>query len=37
MVTSSGLAAVTLALSAVLSRGDHLLMPDTVYGPTRDL
>jgi cystathionine beta-lyase len=36
VVTSSGLAAVTLALSAVLSRGDHLLMPDTVYGPTRD-
>jgi cystathionine beta-lyase len=27
---------VTLALSAVVNSGDHLLMPDTVYGPTRD-
>ncbi len=31
----SGLAAVTLALMSVLSPGDHLLMVDTVYGPTR--
>jgi hypothetical protein len=36
VVTSSGLAAVTLALSAVLRGGDHFLMPDTIYGPTRD-
>ncbi len=32
---SSGLAAVTTALSAFLKAGDHLLMVDTVYGPTR--
>jgi cystathionine beta-lyase len=32
---SSGLAAVTTALLAVLSPGDELLMPDSVYGPTR--
>ncbi len=35
LVTSSGLSAVTLALAAFLRRGDHLLVPDTVYGPTR--
>jgi cysteine-S-conjugate beta-lyase len=34
-VTSSGLAAVTQALTAFLRRGDHLLIVDTVYGPTR--
>ena len=32
---SSGLAAVTTALLAVLAPGDELLAPDTVYGPTR--
>ncbi len=32
---SSGLAAVTTALLAVLSPGDELLAPDSVYGPTR--
>jgi cystathionine beta-lyase len=31
----SGLAAVTGALMAYLSAGDHVLMPDSVYGPTR--
>jgi len=31
----SGLAAVTVALQALLQSGDHLLMVDTVYGPTR--
>ena len=31
----SGLAAVTTALLALLDAGDHLLMVDTVYGPTR--
>ena len=36
VVTSSGLAAVTLAISAFVGQGDHLLMPDAVYGPTRD-
>ena len=34
-LTSSGLAAVTAALTAVLSAGDDLLMVDSVYGPTR--
>lgn len=36
VVVSSGLAAVTLALTALLSKGDHLLMADCVYGPTRE-
>lgn len=31
----SGLAAVTTALLAFLEAGDHLLMVDTAYGPTR--
>lgn len=34
-VTSSGLSAITLALMAFLDAGDHVLMVDTVYGPTR--
>lgn len=33
----SGLAAVSLALVAVLRAGDHLLMVDSCYGPTRGL
>jgi cystathionine beta-lyase len=32
---SSGLAAITTPLLAVLSPGDELLAPDSVYGPTR--
>jgi cystathionine beta-lyase len=32
---SSGLAAITTALLAVLKPGDELLAPDNVYGPTR--
>lgn len=32
---SSGLAAITTALLAVLNPGDELLVPDNVYGPTR--
>ena len=32
---SSGLAAITTALLAVLSPGDELLVPDNAYGPTR--
>jgi cystathionine beta-lyase len=32
---SSGLAAITTALLAVVSPGDELLVPDSVYGPTR--
>ncbi|MCP3460974.1 cystathionine beta-lyase [Bradyrhizobium sp. CCGUVB23] len=35
IVVPSGLAAITAALTAVLKTGDHLLMVDTVYGPTR--
>lgn len=35
LVTSSGLSAVTLALAAFLRAGDHLLVTDAVYGPTR--
>ena len=34
-LTSSGLAAITAALTAVLSAGDDLLMIDSCYGPTR--
>jgi cystathionine beta-lyase len=32
---SSGLAAITTPLLALLSPGDELLVPDNVYGPTR--
>jgi cystathionine beta-lyase len=35
IATSSGLAAITGALSALLKAGDHLLMVDTAYYPTR--
>ncbi len=34
-IVSSGLAAVTTPLLAYLGTGDHLLMPDSVYAPTR--
>ena len=34
-IVSTGLAAVTTPLLAFLSAGDHCLMPDSVYGPTR--
>ncbi|HQU04358.1 MAG TPA: PLP-dependent transferase, partial [Acidocella sp.] len=34
-VVGSGLAAITTPLLAYLSAGDHVLMPDSVYGPTR--
>jgi cysteine-S-conjugate beta-lyase len=37
LVYPSGLAACAGALLAFLSSGDHLLMADTVYGPTRTL
>jgi cystathionine beta-lyase len=33
----SGLAAVTVAMLSSLKSGDHVLMVDTVYGPTRKL
>ena len=35
VVVASGLGAVTTALLSVLSPGDHLLMVDTAYEPTR--
>jgi cystathionine beta-lyase len=35
MLLPSGLAAVTTALLALLRSGDHLLMVDTAYAPTR--
>ena len=35
VVTGSGLGAVTMAISAVVGSGDHMLVPDSVYGPTR--
>ncbi len=34
-IVSSGLAAVTTALLAYLKAGDHCLMADSVYGPSR--
>lgn len=34
-VVGSGLAACTVPLLAFLKAGDHLLLPDSVYGPTR--
>ena len=36
VVTASGLAAVTLAITACVGRGDHILMVDSVYAPTRE-
>ncbi len=35
LVTPSGLSACTIALLAHLKAGDHVLIPDTVYTPTR--
>ena len=35
-IVSSGMAAVTTPLLAYLSAGDHLLMPDSAYGPARN-
>lgn len=34
-LTPSGLSAITTTLFAMLEAGDHLLMVDSVYGPTR--
>lgn len=34
-LTPSGLSAITVALMSVLKSGDHVLVTDTVYGPTR--
>jgi cystathionine beta-lyase len=36
VLSPSGLGAVALALLTTLKSGDHLLMPDSVYRPTRD-
>lgn len=35
IVTASGLSACTLGLSAYLGAGDHVLVSDSAYGPTR--
>lgn len=35
-IVSSGLAAITVPLLAYLAAGDHVLVPDSVYGPTRN-
>ncbi|WP_026440151.1 cystathionine beta-lyase [Acidocella facilis] len=34
-VTASGLSAITVPLLAYLKTGEHILVPDSVYGPTR--
>ena len=34
-ITSSGLSAITTPLLAYLKAGQHVLVPDSVYGPTR--
>ncbi len=34
-VVPSGLAAITVALLAIVKSGDHILISDSVYGPTR--
>jgi cystathionine beta-lyase len=36
VITATGLAAVTLAITAFVRQGDHILMTDSVYGPTRN-
>ncbi len=35
-LTSCGMSAISMALSAFLKAGDHVLMVDTVYDPTRN-
>ena len=35
VVTGSGLSAITVTLGALLGSGDHLLITDSAYGPTR--
>lgn len=35
-IVSTGLAAVTVPLLAYLKAGDHVLVPDSVYGPARN-
>jgi cystathionine beta-lyase len=35
VVTSTGLSAITISLLALVEQGDHILVTDSVYGPTR--
>src|SRR3546814_17987412 len=35
VITSSGTSAIALALTAFVAGGDHLIVADCVYGPTR--
>ena len=35
MVTASGLSAISMTLSALTGSGDHVLVTDSTYGPTR--
>jgi cysteine-S-conjugate beta-lyase len=37
VLTPSGLAAITVVYLALLKQGDHVLVPDNVYGPSREL
>ncbi|PZR85761.1 MAG: cystathionine beta-lyase [Stutzerimonas stutzeri] len=37
LVVPSGMAALTLATMAVCKSGDRVLMPETLYGPARDM
>lgn len=37
LLTPSGLAAISLVDAALLQHGDEVLLPDNVYGPSRDL
>lgn len=37
VISPSGLGALALALMSVTGSGDHLLIPDSVYRPTRNL
>jgi cystathionine beta-lyase len=37
VLVGTGLAAVTVPLMAFLKAGDHCLMPDSVYGPARNI
>lgn len=36
VVTATGLSAVTIALTALVGQGDHILVVDSVYSPTRE-
>ena len=35
LTTSTGLSSITMTLAALLNSGDHVLMTDSAYGPTR--